>query len=156
MLVLENKIKSGTSWFYWISALSILNTFIFFMGGSVTFTVGLGITQLIDGLVYYMQSEFSGDVMTILRIIGFGLDILIAGGFALCGFLGRKRKRGIVITGMVFYLLDGILCLYFGDWLSAIFHLLALAGLWAGQKAIKDLAVFEKSLNPNSIPVVND
>ncbi len=155
-LALENKIKGGTSWFYWIAGLSILNTIIFFTGGSMSFTVGLGITQFIDGLVYYMRSDLSANGQTVLQIIGFGLDILFAGGFALCGYLGRKRKRGVVIAGMVFYLLDGILCLVFGDWLSSIFHLIALAGLWSGQKAIKDLAAFEKSLNPYAIPAVND
>ena len=29
MLALENQIKGGTSWFFWIAGLSILNTIIF-------------------------------------------------------------------------------------------------------------------------------
>ncbi len=145
LLQLESQVKGGTSWFYWIAGLSIINTIIFFSGGSLTFVVGLGATQFIDGLVSALLREVNAGAGNIIRIIGFGLDVFLAGVFVLGGVLGNRKHRWAVITGMVLYALDGGLTIAFGDWLSAIFHLLALFGLWRGQKAIKDLAQFRKS-----------
>jgi len=145
MLALENQIKGGTSWFFWIAGLSILNSIIFFTGGSITFVVGLGATQIIDGFVSALVKEVSSGAGTIFRVIGFGLDFLFAGVFAVGGILGRKKIRWAVIVGMVLYGFDGLLSLAFGDWLSTIFHILALSGLWRSQKAISELMLLEKS-----------
>lgn len=145
MLALENQIKGGTSWFFWIAGLSILNSIIFFTGGSITFVVGLGATQFIDGFISALVKDVSSGAGTVFRVIGFGLDFLFAGAFAVGGILGRKKIRWAVIVGMFLYGFDGLLSLAFGDWLSTIFHVLALSGLWKGQKAIQELILLEKS-----------
>lgn len=147
MLALENQIKSGANWFFVIAGLSALNSIIFFSGGSIIFVVGLGVTQFIDGLVSVLVEEVGIGAGTIFQVIGLGLDCVFAGGFAICGILGRKKLRWAVITGMVLYGLDAILCLAFGDWLSTLFHIFALFGLWKGQKAIAELALLEKDLS---------
>jgi hypothetical protein len=151
MLALENHIKGGISWFFWIAGLSILNSIIFFAGSSITFVVGLGITQFIDGFIFALIKEVSPEAGTVFRIIGFGLDFLFAGLFLACGMLGRKKLRWAVIVGMVLYGLDGLISLAFGDWLSTIFHILALYGLWRGQKAMNELALLEKGLSTGDL-----
>ena len=145
MLALENQMKAGVSWFFWIAGLSVLNSIIFFTGGSITFVIGLGATQFIDGFVSALVREITSGAGTIVRIIGFGLDFLFAGVFAGCGVLGQKKFRWAIIVGMVLYAVDGVICLLFKDWLATLFHILALSGLWRGQKAVKELALLEKS-----------
>lgn len=145
LLSLENQLKGGVGWFYWIAGLSILNSIISFTGGSLTFVVGLGITQFIDGFVNALVNDVSSGAGTIFRVIGFGLDFLIAGIFVVAGILGRKNIRWAVIVGMVLYGLDAVLSLVFGDWLSTIFHIIALVGLWKGQKAIQELLLLKKN-----------
>src|SRR5215469_2722671 len=43
-------IRRSAGWFDWIAALSIVNSVISLFNGSWHFVVGLGITELIDGL----------------------------------------------------------------------------------------------------------
>jgi len=154
MLSLENQLKGGVSWFFWIAGLSIINSIIFFTGGSITFVVGLGATQFIDGVVSGVVNKVSSGTGTIIRVIGYGLDFLLAGTFFTCGILGRKRLRWVVIGGMILYGLDGLLALAFGDWLSTIFHVLALFGLWKGQKAIKELGLLEKNQSAGDLAAI--
>jgi hypothetical protein len=144
-LAIENQAKVGVNWFFWIAGLSILNSVIFFSGGSTTFVIGLGITQLIDAFSSVLIRDINSVTGTIVRVIGFGLDIIFVGIFVVFGVLGRKRFRGAIIIGMVLYALDGLISLVFGDWLGVLFHAFALAGLWRGQKATQDLTLLEKS-----------
>lgn len=145
ILALENQVKVGINWFFWIAGLSLLNSIIFFAGGSITFVVGLGATQIIDVFSSALAREINSGAGTLIRVVGFILDFLFAGIFALCGILGRKRFRWAIIIGMVLYALDGLISLAFRDWLGAFFHAFALTGLWRGLKAINDLALLEKS-----------
>src|SRR5438477_10996020 len=48
--------RSGANWFYWIAALSLLNSIIFFTGSNFSFFVGLGLTPLIDALLLNAQA----------------------------------------------------------------------------------------------------
>ncbi len=145
MLALENQVKVGINWFFWIAGLSLLNSIIFLAGGSITFVVGLGATQIIDVFSSALAREINSEAGTIIRGVGFILDFLFAGIFAVCGALGRKRFKWAIIIGMVLYALDGLISLAFRDWLGAFFHVFALTGLWRGLKAINDLALLEKS-----------
>jgi len=147
MLALENQIKGGTGWFFWIAGLSVLNTVIFLAGGSLTFVVGLGTTQLIDGFTFALAHNASSGVATVLRVIGFGLDLFIASIFMVFGILGRKRYRWAIIIGMILYVMDGLISLAFKDWFGAFFHFLALVGLFHGLKAISELTQLEKNLS---------
>ena len=92
MLALENQVKGGTSWFFWIAGLSVLNSTISFLGGSITFVVGLGITRFIDGFIFALVKEVGAGAGAIFQIMGFGLDLLFATVFAIGGILGRKKN----------------------------------------------------------------
>jgi len=47
---LENQVRSGASWFFWIAGLSVINAVILLAGGSWNFLIGLGITQFVSAL----------------------------------------------------------------------------------------------------------
>ncbi len=117
-------IKSGANWFYWIAALSLINSFILIGGGSVNFIVGLAFTQFIDG--FMIAAGGQGGDFNAFRVLALVLNILVAGIFAMFGFFGGKGSVAAFIVGTVLYVLDALLYLFFGDWLAMGFHAFAL------------------------------
>lgn len=116
-------VKSGANWFYWIAALSLINSFILIGGGSVNFIVGLAFTQFIDGFMIAASGQNDFNAFRVLALV---LNILIAGIFAMFGFFGGKGIVLAFIAGTVLYVLDALLYLFFGDLLAAGFHAFAL------------------------------
>jgi hypothetical protein len=131
----EERFKSGANWFYWIAALSIINSAIYFFKGSWNFIFGLGITQLIEGILI----EFGSIGITIAII----LNSIILGIFLLIGRLSNKRKRWAYIIGMVIYSLDSLVFLLAADIWSIGFHGFALFSMYGGLKAMKELEGLE-------------
>ena len=43
---LERRVKSGANWFYWIAALSLVNSIIVMANGQWSFILGLGVTEI--------------------------------------------------------------------------------------------------------------
>lgn len=153
-LNLERRFRSGVDWFFWIAGLSLINTIVFVLGGSMTFVVGLGLTQVVDAIGYVITQETSGTTTTVIRAVAFVISLGISGIFVLFGVLGRRRKRWAVITGMVLYLLDGLIFLAFADFLPALFHAIALFGLWSGLSALRELIKLDQPLTPPTIEPV--
>jgi hypothetical protein len=149
-LLLDSKARNGINWYFWIAGLSLVNTIIFLIGNSLTFVVGLGATQIVDGFMYALAKEF-GTGGSIVRLIGFAIDVFIAGIFVAIGVLGRKGYRAPIIIGMVLYVIDGIILLLFQDYFGAGFHAYALLGIWNGLKSISELSSLEKDGNSESI-----
>lgn len=128
---LESNIHSGANWFFWIAALSVINSIIVIMDGSWSFLAGLGVTQLIDALAF----SFSEDATSAARIIAFVLSLTVAGVFVLFGLQAREKRTWAFIVGMVLYALDGLIFLYVQDWLSIGFHVFALYCIYQGLRA---------------------
>lgn len=149
-LFLDNKIRNGTNWFFWIAGLSLLNTILYLFGSTLTFVIGLGATQIVDGFMSVLAREF-GQGWTIIRFIGLAIDVCIAGIFVLFGVLGRKRYRWSIIIGIILYAVDGILALLFKDFFGVAFHAWALFGIASSLKSIKELEIIEKSGTSESI-----
>ncbi len=149
-MVLQGRMRSGMNWFYWIAGLSLINSGAYLFGATFSFVIGLGITQLIDG-VFTAISQQMGPGSEWLRVLGTVLDLVVAGVFVLIGYFGRKRVRWPVIMGMVLYALDAILMLAFKDFFGAAFHAWALFAIWTGLKAMGRLEAFEKAANPQVI-----
>lgn len=147
---LDNRIRSGTNWFYWIAGLSIVNTVSYLAGSTYTFVVGLGATQVVDGFMAG-AAESLPDAGTALRAVGVVIDLIIAGLFALFGYLGGKRYRWAIVTGLILYVLDGILLLLFGEFLGAAFHLWALISIWAALRALAQLRALDKPSTQSAI-----
>lgn len=134
---LENQFKRGVGWFYWIAGLSLVNSVMWLTGAEWSFVIGLGATQLVDAIVLGITEEM--DVSPILKVVAFGIDLLIAGVYVLIGYLGLKRIVAIIIVGMVLYALDGLIFLLVGDFFSIAFHGFALFCIFGGLKALKQL-----------------
>jgi hypothetical protein len=147
----ENQFKSGANWFYWIAGLSLVNSVIMLLGGSWSFIIGLGATQIVDALAWIVAEDLGSDVGLGLRIVAFGLDIIIAAVVAGFGLLARKRFKWAFVVGMGLYALDGLLFLWIQDYWSIGFHLFALYGLYQGVKALDQLVVLEKSVAEMSV-----
>lgn len=128
--------KGGASWFYWIAALSIINSLIFLYGANWSFFAGLGITQLIDVIVD--QISRGGD-WSVIKIIAFVVNLVIAGIFFLCGLWAGKFQTWAFIVGMVLYFLDGILLLVIGAYFPAGFHAFALFMIFRGLIAARQI-----------------
>jgi hypothetical protein len=126
--------RSGARWFYWIAALSAVNSVLFLTGSSWGFAIGLGLSDVANGIGQYAITGTTGIAVALV------LDALIAGGFAGLGRMAERGAQWAFIVGMVVYFLDIGLLLWATDWLSVAFHGLALFYLFRGYQACRSLA----------------
>lgn len=124
----KRKISMGYSWFLWIAILSIVNTIDFTFHKRLFFIFGLGMTQLVDGVVNVLQGKFIA--------IGLLFNILISSVFILFWYYAKKKKQWAFLTGMILYGLDTILFIIARDWLSMGFHLFVLLLIFSGYDAL--------------------
>lgn len=110
----DPQIISGAHWFWWIVGLSLINTIVAHSGGSMSFVMGLGFTLIADAAF----QEF--------KVIAFAIDVLFLGFFFGMGWFARQGHVWAFIAGIVVYVLDSAIYLYFQDWLPFGFHALAL------------------------------
>jgi hypothetical protein len=134
-LNLKNRHVSGANWFFWIAVLSLVNSGLILGGSEWNFVVGLGVTQLVDGVFSAIAAELGNGALVFAGVV----DLVVAGLFVLFGILARKPLHWAFITGMVLYALDGMLFLLIGDWLSIAFHAFVLFGMFQGLKASQGL-----------------
>ena len=152
---LKVRLRSCTSWFYWIAGLSILNSVTSLFGLTITFVIGLGATQVVDAITNMLANDFgTGNSGILLRGAGLFVNLILAGTIALFGYLAIKGKRWALITGMVLYLADAILLLVFKDWLGVLFHGWALFSLFKGISIMKNLRDLEATRQMQAIPVI--
>jgi hypothetical protein len=135
-LIKEGRFKSGANWFFWIAALSLVNSVILLLGKNWGFVIGLGITQFIDAI----GSKLAEEIGPLSKAVALLADLVAAGVFVLFGVLARKRQVWAFLVGMVLYALDGLLFILVADWLSVAFHAFALWGIYGGLKAMKGLS----------------
>ena len=109
---------SGARWFFWIAALSMINSIISLADGKWNFLAGLGLTQVISALAVGLSTEL-GSAVTMLALV---LDALVAGFFVAMGWFAQKGHTWAFIVGLVFYILDGLIFLMVQDWFSLAFH----------------------------------
>jgi hypothetical protein len=145
-LRLKNRFNNGAGWFFWIAGLSLVNSIILLAGGRWNFLIGLGLMQVIDGIA----SEVAIETGSIVKLIAFIADLLIAGVFVAFGVLARKGYRWSFVVGMIVYALDGAIFLLVPDFLSIGFHLFALFCLYGGLQAHIKLSEIEQ-YNPNKV-----
>jgi hypothetical protein len=146
---LEKRFRSGTSWFYWIAGLSIVNSLVVHLQGEWAFVIGLGITQIIDVIAIDAIGKFPENA-AVIRTVALVIGVFIAGLFILFGALAHKRHDWAFITGIVLYVLDALLFLLIGDWLGLGFHGLALYFLFSGYSALRNLRYAEATLAMNA------
>ncbi len=128
--------KRGANWFYWIAALSLVNTIIVLFGGTMSFIIGLGITQLIDGFAQALAAEVSPTPAVVIKISAVFADLLLAGLFCLFGLLSGRKHTWAFIVGIILYALDALIFLLITDWIAIAFHVLALFFIFNGLRAL--------------------
>lgn len=146
---LMRRVKSGANNFYWIAALSVVNSVISAFEGSLTFVIGLGATQFVDALAQVF-AEDAPETALVFKIIGLMLSIGISAVFAVFGYFAGKGKRWAFIIGMALYGLDTLIILIFQDWIGVLFHAFFLWSLWSGLQALNQL---QKTSMPSIVPV---
>lgn len=142
---LQNVLKAGANNFYWIAGLSIINSASLLVRGNWSFFIGLGVTQIIDGIAIAIAKEVGTNAGTLVRGIAFMLNLGIAGIFVGFGFLAGKKYKWAFVVGMILYALDGLIFLAVGDYLALGFHVLVLFWLYTGLKPINRLTELEKA-----------
>ena len=135
-LLLNNRMRGGIGWFFWIAGLSVINTLIFHFGGAINFVVGLGMTAIVDGFSASLAGQLFEPDATLIRIAGLAVSIGLSLLFVTAGLLGFKGYRWAVIAGMLLYALDSLIFLLARSWFGFAFHVFALWGLWSGWRAM--------------------
>ncbi len=129
--VLRQRIRTSAQWFYWVAALSLINSLIYLFKGDVSFLAGLAVSQIADAFAAHLG--FFGPYFNL------GLDLIIA--FFVCGFgyLAAQGSRAALIVGMILYALDGGIYLLFSAYLPALFHAYVLYRMGRGWMARRQL-----------------
>jgi len=136
---------SGAGWFYWIAALSLINSVILLSGGDRHFVVGLGVTLVADTIAKAVADQHP-EIATVAKGIAFGFDLFVAAVVCLFGWLSRRPILPIFVVGMILYLLDGLIYLMVGDWMSVGFHVFVLLGMWSGFSAYREMKQIKAAL----------
>jgi hypothetical protein len=126
----KEQLLSTAKWFYIIAALSVINTFLTIYNKDSAFSFGLGITQMVDGVILEILGEYS--------VVGWCVNILITGSFVLLGYLFTKGHTWALVAGMIFYTLDGAIFGIFQLWIPLAIHLFVLYKLYTGFEKLKD------------------
>lgn len=138
---LDQRSKSGARWFFWIAGLTVGTSLLSLFGGGYAFFLSLGATQFIDGVAKGLSNEFGASV----RIVGLAFDILIAGVFALLGWLAYKRHLWAFLVGLSIFVLDALILLAFQVWISFLFHAVVTYWIFRGYQAGRALAALERT-----------
>jgi len=128
---LQARIRSGAGWFMAVSIFSVINSALGFFNANLHFIVGLGVTQIADGI-----GKVGG---TAGGAAGFVVSLFAAGLFLVFWKFAREAQQWAFIVGMILYAMDGLIFLGFGLWLDLAFHAFALFSLYKGLSAVSAL-----------------
>lgn len=124
ILAADPGIGNAARWFWWIAGLSAVNSVLIHSGSETSFLAGLGFTLVADAI---FQS---------LKPVAFTIDALAVGFFVTMGVVALRGYRWAFLIGGILYALDGLIYLYFQDWLPFVFHLWALYCIGKGGMAL--------------------
>ena len=136
------KIKKGANWFYWIGALSLINSLILLNGSQYNFIAGLGITQIFDAILMEILGGY-----TILCLIP---SIFFSSIFAGLGYAANKHYKAAFFIGLIFYGFDSLLYLLATDLFSVAFHAFAFFMIYKGYRSLKEI---EASAKPATVEI---
>lgn len=119
----EARIRSGASWFYWVAALSFINTVLLLTKIGIGFAVGLGFTSITDRVFY------SAPVMALV------ISAFCSGVIAIFGWFAIKRHAWAFIVGLLLLVLDTVICVLDQSWISVAFHVWAIVSIFMAFRA---------------------
>ena len=126
---LEGQRRAGGQWFYWVAALSLINSGLALAGQDWRFILGLGVTQIVQELA---KSGNGGTTAGLVSLAAIGI-------FGVLGYQAVKGAVWAFLVGMTLYALDGVIFLLVPDWLGVGFHAFALAMILRGYLAARRL-----------------
>lgn len=126
---LEAQRRGGGQWFYWLAALSLINSGLALAGQEWRFILGLGVTQIVQELAK------SGDGATTAGLV----SLAVIAVFAVLGYQAVEGAAWAFLLGMTLYALDGVVFLLIQDWIGVGFHVFALAMIMRGYLAARRL-----------------
>lgn len=135
---LERKMISGAHWFYWIAALSLINSIIAATGSQTSFALGLGITLVMDAVVQNIDGGAA-------KAIGLAFDVAAVGITAVFGVFSAKKHTWAFIVGMILYTLDGLIYVAAGEIIGILIHAWALVAMFMGMRAAMKLNTLERN-----------
>lgn len=112
----------GTEWFFWIAALSLINSISTLVGLNVAFLAGLAVVQIADAV--------AAKIGLFAPYLGLAVDLIVAACVCVFGFLASRGSRAALIVGMSLYALDGTIFLLLHAYLPAAFHAFVLYQMW--------------------------
>lgn len=127
---LERRRRSGALWFFWVAALTVVNSVAALAGQPWRFIVGLGITQVADAL-----AARTGHGVAVVALV----DAAFVGGFVLLGRFARQGRRWAFALGAAFYAVDGLIFVAARDWIGVAFHALVVVMTLRGLDAARRL-----------------
>jgi len=130
-LRLESQMRRGAAWLIAVAAFSVINSALSLFNADLHFIVGLGVTQIADGI-----GKAGG---TAGSVAGFVVSLIAAGVFCLFWKFARDGQKWAFLVGMILYGLDGLIFLGFGLWLVLAFHAFALFRIYKGLSALNAL-----------------
>jgi hypothetical protein len=131
-LALQQRIATGAGWFRTVGFFAVVNSLLVMAHIKLRFVFALGITWLAAAAVQVMDIGIGGPA---------GALLFACLGLAGASFFARFAQRGFVwafVAGMVLYVLDGLIVVYFQVWLEVICHSIALWGMFGGLMAAQE------------------
>jgi len=138
---IDARLKSVSSWFYWMVGLSLVNTVIVSSGSTWAFYLGLGITQVIDivGLNFKTVQEASGaSGISGGQIACWFADLLILGFLVFLAVMLTRRMAWALWCGVILYGFDALFFLVATQWIALGFHAFVLYKLSRGFSILKE------------------
>jgi len=131
-LKLQTRMRSGAGWLMAIALFSVVNSALMLANAKMHFIVGLGVTQIADGV-----GKVGGAAGSVAGLV---VSLCAAGVFLLFWKFAREGQQWAFLVAMILYALDGLIFLGFGLWLDLAFHAFALFNLYKGLTALNQLA----------------
>lgn len=121
--------RNGANWFYWLAALSVINTLGNYLLGFGNTPFGFGFTQWIDGSTGPLTSQSLTPQLATGAMI---VNLLVALGFAGFGYLARRGNDSAWVIGLLFYVVDAMFSIGLRDFFGFSFHLVGFFFLFRG------------------------
>lgn len=158
MAELKTAGDKGANWFFWIAALSLVNTVVTHSGGDGHFILGLAVTFIVDVIGREIVKEHP-DSASVVLFIAVGFSLFVDAFVVLFGVMSRQRWLWVFGFGMFLYLLDGILFALLGVYMAAGIHAFALFSMFQGFKSYQEYNKLQLALDDDAVanpePVVD-
>jgi hypothetical protein len=151
MQALAQEAGKARSWFAFIAALSVVNTVLTLANVEWGFVIGLGVTQIVDAIIWGVRTEADPATATIITIVGLLVNLFIIGLVMVVWWLSGRGSTRAYLVGMICYALDGLIFVVVGDWFGVAFHVFFLIGMWKGYGMLRAFAA-ERARQAQVVP----